>query len=69
MKTGDVLFFHQDLIHRSGRNLTKEEIRFSLVAQWNDCSYIGFKVPLPVFKSRTIGAKENFDKLLSQKKN
>jgi len=69
MKTGDVLFFHQDLIHRSGRNSTKEEIRFSLVAQWNDCSYTGFKVPLPVFKSRTIGAKENFDKVMSQKKN
>ena len=63
MKLGDFLFFNPYLIHRSGDNLTKGEIRFSLVTIWNDCSHAGWRPPFPKFKSRTFTAKENFEKL------
>ena len=31
IKVGDMLFFDGHLFHRSGNNLTKDDIRFSLV--------------------------------------
>jgi hypothetical protein len=62
MKLGDFLFFNPYLIHRSGDNLTKDEIRFSLVTIWNDCSHNGWRPPLPDFKTRTFTSKENFEK-------
>tara|TARA_B100000029_G_scaffold501973_1_gene576451 strand:+ start:1169 stop:2017 length:849 start_codon:yes stop_codon:yes gene_type:complete len=63
MQLGDFLFFNPYLIHRSGDNSTKDEIRFSLVTIWNDCSYSGWRPPFPDFKTRTLTAKENFNKL------
>ncbi len=68
MKVGDILFFDPHLFHKSGQNSTKDEIRFSLVGHWNDCSFRGFRAPLPFFKSRTIGAKENFDSFIAKNK-
>lgn len=64
MKLGEVLFFDPHLFHRSGHNSTKDEIRFSLVGMWNDTTDKKFRAPKPEFKSRTISAKENFDKLI-----
>tara|TARA_B100001057_G_scaffold218174_1_gene218317 strand:+ start:8777 stop:9613 length:837 start_codon:yes stop_codon:yes gene_type:complete len=62
MKVGDILFFDGHLFHKSGKNTTKSEIRFSLVGMWNDVSHKGFKAPIPDFKFRTISSKENFEK-------
>ena len=64
MKKGEILFFDPHMFHRSGHNSTKDEVRFSLVGMWNDATYLKFKAPKPEFKSRTISAKENFDKLI-----
>jgi len=64
MKVGDILFFDGHLAHRSGKNSTKDEVRFSLVGMWNDTSYKGFKAPLPNFLSRTISAKEYFNQIM-----
>ena len=68
MKVGDVLFFDPHLFHKSGKNSTKDEIRFSMVGHWNDCSFSGFRAPLPIFKSRTISQKENFDRFIAKNK-
>tara|TARA_B100000315_G_C14470351_1_gene538017 strand:+ start:647 stop:979 length:333 start_codon:yes stop_codon:yes gene_type:complete len=65
MKLGDFLFFDPYFIHRSGHNLTEDEIRFSLVTMWNDCSHKDWKTPKPNFVQRTISCKENFDKLMT----
>ena len=67
IKAGDFLFFDQYLMHRSGYNSTKDEIRFSLVIMWNDCSHSDWSAPIPNFRYRTISPKENFDKLMSNK--
>ena len=67
MKVGDFLFFDQYLMHRSGYNSTKDEIRFSLVIMWNDCSHSDWSAPIPNFRYRTINAKENYDKLKPNK--
>ena len=64
MKVGDLLFFDGRLIHKSGKNITKDEVRFSLVGMWNDPSYNGFRAPKPNFTSRTISAKEYFRQLM-----
>jgi hypothetical protein len=68
MKLGDFLLFDPYFIHRSGYNSTEDEIRFSLVIMWNDCSYKGWKTPKPDFTQRTISCRENFDKLMSNMK-
>ena len=62
MKTGDVMFFDPHTFHKSGKNSTKDEIRFSLVGMWNDTTYKNFRAPKPEFNSRTISKKENFNK-------
>jgi hypothetical protein len=64
MKVGDILFFDGHLAHQSGKNLTKDEVRFSLVGMWNDTSHRGFNVPIPNFMSRTISAKEYFHQIM-----
>ena len=68
LKIGDFLFFNPYLIHRSGYNSTIDEIRFSLVITFNDCSYPGWRAPSPKFIDRALSDKENFDKLMSYKK-
>ena len=35
MKVGDLMFFNGHLFHRSGQNITKDQIRFSMVGMWN----------------------------------
>ena len=67
MKMGDLLFFDQHLVHRSGRNSTTDEIRFTLVIMWNDCSHSGWTVPKPIFEYRTISSKEDYNKFMSNK--
>ena len=67
MKIGDLMFFDPHLFHRSGNNTTKDQIRFSLVGMWNDTTSKKFRAPQPKFKSRTITAKENFEKLMRSK--
>ena len=47
-----------------GANLTKDEVRFSLVGMWHDTSHRGFNVPVPDFMSRTISAKEYFNQIM-----
>ena len=64
MKVGDILFFDGHLAHQSGKNSTKDEVRFSLVGMWNDTSYKGFNAPKPNFMSRTISSKEYFDQIM-----
>ena len=61
MKVGDVMFFDPHLIHRSGYN-SSNEIRYSQVGMWNDCSHNGFITPKPAFFSRSDSPKENYDK-------
>ena len=61
MKIGDIMFFDPHLVHRSGYN-SSDEIRYSQVGLWNDCSHKGFRTPKPVFKSRTFSPRENYDK-------
>mgnify|MGYP001210955840 FL=1 len=63
MTKGEILFFDPHMFHRSGKNSTKDEIRFSLVGMWNDTTYTKFRAPKPEFKSRTISAKEYFKNL------
>jgi len=65
MNVGDVLFFDSHLFHKSGKNSTKDEVRFSLVGTWNDVSYKKFRAPIPEFKFRTLSPKEYFDSLNS----
>ena len=65
MNVGDVLFFDSHLFHKSGKNSTKDEVRFSLVGTWNDISYKKFRAPIPEFKSRTLSPKEYFESLNS----
>ena len=67
MKLGDFLFFDPYLIHRSGYNSTKDEIRFSLVITWNDCSYTGWRAPVPIFRDRSLTSKTYFSRLTSKK--
>ncbi len=67
MKLGDFLFFDPYFIHRSGYNSTEDEIRFSLVIMWNDCSHNSWSAPIPEFRDRIISRKENFDKLMPNK--
>ena len=61
MTLGDVMFFDPHLIHRSGYN-SSNEIRYSQVGMWNDCSHKGFRTPKPAFVSRSDSPKENYDK-------
>ena len=61
MEIGDVLFFDPLLFHRSGHN-SSEEIRFSQVGMWNDCSTKGFRAPKPSFISRTYSPRDNYEK-------
>ena len=49
MKIGDVLFFDGKLAHRSGHNITNDEIRFSLVGMWHDIWSKNFRGPKPNF--------------------
>ena len=67
LKVGDFLFFDKHLVHRSGRNSTKDEIRFSLVIMWNDCSHSDWKTPIPSFTYRNISSKDHFDKVMGDK--
>ena len=53
MKIGDVLFFDGKLAHRSGHNITNDEIRFSLVGMWHDIWSKNFRGPKPNFSQRT----------------
>ena len=61
MSVGDVLFFDPLLFHRSGHN-SSDEIRFSQVGMWNDCSIKGFRAPKPNFISRTYSPRDNYEK-------
>lgn len=56
MEIGDVLFFDGKLFHKSGSNITIDEIRFSLVGMWHDIWSKNFRGPRPNFNHRT-----NFD--------
>tara|TARA_Y100000361_G_scaffold92675_1_gene82717 strand:- start:6224 stop:7114 length:891 start_codon:yes stop_codon:yes gene_type:complete len=62
MEIGDLLFFDGHLIHRSGTNSTRDEVRFSLVGMWHNTNYESFKAPCPDFKSKTISPEEYFKK-------
>ena len=53
-------FFNGFLAHASGNNMTKDEIRYSLVGMWNDTSTKNFRAPLPNFVSRTESPKKYF---------
>jgi hypothetical protein len=53
MEAQDVLFFDGKLAHKSGHNITKDEIRFSLVGMWHDISNSKFRGPKPNFAQRT----------------
>jgi len=53
MNVGDVLFFDGKLSHKSGSNITKDEIRFSLVGMWHDIKTKNFRGPMPAFQHRT----------------
>jgi len=53
MSLGDMLFFDGKLAHRSGSNITKDEIRFSLVGMWHDIKTKNFRGPKPIFEQRT----------------
>ena len=68
MEVGDFLFFDKHLVHRSGYNSTKNEIRFSLVNMWNDCSHSDYSAPIPNFKYRKgfeeLDKIKNFDILV-----
>ena len=68
MNLGDILFFDPHLFHRSGTNVS-QEVRFSLVGMWNDCTHEKFKAPLPNFIPRTITEKEYFKKIMQKKSN
>jgi hypothetical protein len=62
MNIGDVMFFDRHLVHRSGYN-SSNEIRYSQVGLWNDCSHKGFRTPKPAFESRAfISPRDNYDK-------
>lgn len=64
MKIGDVLFFDGKLCHRSGSNITKDEIRFSLVGMWHDIWTKNFRGPKPGFGHRTnYDQKEYWNKI------
>ena len=60
MKVGDILFFDPHLFHRSGTNLSNE-VRFSMVGMWNDCTFKKFTVPKPHFQYRTISEKQYYN--------
>ena len=53
MEIGDVLFFDGKLAHKSGSNMTNDEIRFSLVGMWHDIWTKNFRGPRPNFQHRT----------------
>jgi hypothetical protein len=53
MEIGDVLFFDGKLVHKSGSNITQDEIRFSLVGMWHDIWSKNFRGPRPNFNHRT----------------
>ena len=53
MSLGDMLFFDGKLAHRSGSNITKDEIRFSLAGMWHDIKTKNFRGPKPIFEQRT----------------
>jgi len=53
MEVGDVLFFDGKLVHKSGTNITNDEIRFSLVGMWHDIWTSNFRGPRPDFNHRT----------------
>ena len=61
MELGDVIYFDPHLIHRSGYN-SSQQVRYSQVGMWNDCSYKDFRAPKPDFISRTISLRENYEK-------
>ena len=61
MNVGDVLFFDPLLFHRSGHNAS-QEIRFSQVGMWNNCSIKDFRAPKPNFISRTYSPRDNYEK-------
>ena len=61
MELGDVIYFDPHLIHRSGYN-SSQQVRYSQVGMWNDCSYKDFRAPKPDFNSRTISLRENYEK-------
>ena len=53
MQPGEVLFFDGHLIHRSGHNTSRDEVRFSMVGMWHDTSYQPFRAPRPQFGYRS----------------
>ena len=63
MEIGDVLFFDGRLFHKSGSNVTSDEIRFSLVGMWHDIWSSSFRGPRPDFQHRThFDQKEYWEK-------
>jgi hypothetical protein len=69
MKVGDVLFFDGKLSHKSGSNITEDEIRFSLVGMWHDIQTKNFRGPMPNFSHRTeFDQKSYWEKCNLEKK-
>jgi len=62
MKLGDLLFFDGKLFHKSGSNVTTDEIRFSLVGMWHNIKHSTFRGPKPNFQYRSeLNAKEYWE--------
>lgn len=60
MKVGDLLFFNGHLFHRSGQNMTDNEIRFSMVGMWNTVGIKNFRAPIPKFTFRDLSPREYY---------
>lgn len=53
MKTGQIMIFHPELIHRSGINLT-DKVRYSLVGMYHDTVDDDFEAPSINFKFKNV---------------
>ena len=63
LKAGDVFFFDPHLIHRSGENNSKDQIRFTCVGKFFDTGYEGHESPFPRFEYRSISPRDYFAQL------
>ncbi len=65
MKLGSILLFSGKTIHRSGNNQSNQ-VRFSLVGMYHDCSSEGIAAPSISFNHRTQTQKEYYDNTFSK---